>query len=1516
MLNRFPFFQQYFILIVLFFSTINILAFEGGDSLKLAPIYPSSYFENASPTGSSTAKVFSTNKGTNIKFTNPYNNQQMETFAGTFNGEVDANSAQFYCIDISKIIGFYTQNQPHTYTDNGFTSAEITYILNNYYPNKPYPYSNAASTIEKEAAAIQAAIWHFSDGVNVNTITASNQSVGTEIKNRAIQIVNDAINNSGSTVPTITLIIVPDNQSVQTGNSAYFFVAATDMNGNPIPNLQITLTSTSGTLNESTTMTDNNGVTPQLFLMQGSNNYALITAIANTPIPQGTKYVHTVQPNNYQKLVLATPTFAQNSATSEVTWYSSTGDCNLNGFVTYTQGGWGSPSSSVPGQIRNQYFSSVFPNGLTIGGNYTITLTSANAVKDFLPQGGTPSALTHNYTNPSSTSSGVLGGQVAALALNVAFDQAGYIGTNSFNLGDLVIVSGPFNGMTVNQFLALANSALGGGNVNYTFSQINEAATAINENFDNGSVDKGFLSCPINYSSIGDKVWNDANQNGIQDNGELGISGVTVELYNCNNNLISSTTTDNNGNYLFSNLNPGDYYIKVVLPAGYFFSPQDQSSNDAIDSDVDTQNGRSICTTLSPGENDLTWDAGMYQPKSSIGDKVWNDTNKNGIQENGEIGVSGVEVKLYDCGNNFISSTVTDNNGNYLFDNLTPGDYYVKFILPDDYHFTLKDSGNDDSIDSDADVMTGTTTCTTLSANENDLSWDAGIYYEAPQVESDLSLTKSVDNPTPNNGDNITFTLTLTNNGPADASGIKVMDVLPNGLDFVSASSNVGSYDSNTGIWNVGNLTNGSTATLNITVNVNVQNTSNNLVDLGIASSFNVFVLQDLTQPSSDTQGRLAVGRDASLANYSVGDQLPNSNGTLDVLIVGRNLTFTSGAVYAGNVVYGNSTNLPIYPVSIEGSLRQDYPIDFNSAQAYLNNLSHQLSTHTSNGTVTYQWGGLFLNGTDPFLNVFYVSGSVLSNANNFVIDVPNGAVVVVNIDGQNVNWKGGLSVVGTSINNVLFNFYEANLIEIKNIDIRGTILAPSAKVNFISGVQNGQMIAYALEGAGQFNNAHFIGNVPGQTILVNIAEIINMDQHDPDSTPNNGVMTEDDYASATITINPVNQPVNDPNSWQIVNNFSDPNAVLTITADQNGNLFSATSGGNVYRSVDNGGNWESVNISSKYVWSITNYDNLLFAATNNGVYVSSNNGNTWELKGLENNDVRTIVFDNTGNLYAATWNNGILKSNDKGNSWIEMSDGLGNAQITSLAINSKSELFAGTFGNGLLKFNTNDTKWTKVNINNQTGEVNYVWSLGINADDEVYVGTYGNGVFTSKDNGNTFTAMNDGLNGKYIYSISFDANKNVYVNSSESGVFSMNYGENKWNSFGMNGLGVTSIAVNSNAKSILAGTKEGQIYTKPVNITDVNDNNEIPTEFRLEQNYPNPFNPTTTIEFSVVNKEHISLVIYNILGQEVRTLINNELNPGNYKVTFDGKGLASGVYIYRLSSNSATFVKKMILQK
>ncbi len=120
-------------------------------------------------------------------------------------------------------------------------------------------------------------------------------------------------------------------------------------------------------------------------------------------------------------------------------------------------------------------------------------------------------------------------------------------------------------------------------------------------------------------ASIGDKVWYDDNEDGIQDAGEPGVEGVVVSLYNCAGDLLATTVTDANGNYWFTNLPAGDYYVGFALPSGYEFSMQDQGADDAADSDADPTTGMAICTTLDPGENDMTWDAGIFIPEEECG---------------------------------------------------------------------------------------------------------------------------------------------------------------------------------------------------------------------------------------------------------------------------------------------------------------------------------------------------------------------------------------------------------------------------------------------------------------------------------------------------------------------------------------------------------------------------------------------------------------------------------------------------------------------------------------------------------------------------------------------------------------------------------------------------------------------------------------------------------------------------------------------------------------------------------
>ncbi|NWF90195.1 MAG: hypothetical protein HXY50_12135, partial [Ignavibacteriaceae bacterium] len=200
-------------------------------------------------------------------------------------------------------------------------------------------------------------------------------------------------------------------------------------------------------------------------------------------------------------------------------------------------------------------------------------------------------------------------------------------------------------------------------------------------------------------------------------------------LYDCAGKLIATTSTNYNGYYYFSNLNPGDYKVKFYTPTGYGFTKKDQGSNDEVDSDVDPNTGFTTCVTLTSGKNDLKWDAGIYcLPLSKLGDKVWVDTDKDGIQDYNESGIKNIKVELYNCSDKLLSTTYTDYYGKYYFNNLAAGDYKVKFYAPTGYGFTKKDQGSNDEVDSDVDPTTGFTTCITLTAGKTDLKWDAGIY--------------------------------------------------------------------------------------------------------------------------------------------------------------------------------------------------------------------------------------------------------------------------------------------------------------------------------------------------------------------------------------------------------------------------------------------------------------------------------------------------------------------------------------------------------------------------------------------------------------------------------------------------------------------------------------------------------------------------------------------------------------------------------------------------------------------
>ena len=353
----------------------------------------------------------------------------------------------------------------------------------------------------------------------------------------------------------------------------------------------------------------------------------------------------------------------------------------------------------------------------------------------------------------------------------------------------------------------------------------------------------------VKPASVGDYTWMDVNRDGLQDADEPALPGVTVTLTradgsavtDASGNPVAAVTTDANGKYVFENLLPGDYKVSFQAPAGYEATTSEAGDDRAADS-----NGASASVTLAQGQTDDTIDFGAVGT-GVIGDQLFVDVNQNGgnAPDAGDKVLPGVKVTLTWTGPGGITrtyETTTDADGKYKFENLLPGDYKVS-IDPETLQtaeplldvLTHSPAGDVDAkkvvsedVKADKDKLAqafNLNTSVTLTGEKNqnlDQDWGFGI-------SADTAILKAITDPdeaaqasfefTP--GQRVTYTLTLTNNGPGAATGVKASDELPSGVSFVEAQGD-GSYDSATGVWDLSGLTlaKGDVKTITITVEI------------------------------------------------------------------------------------------------------------------------------------------------------------------------------------------------------------------------------------------------------------------------------------------------------------------------------------------------------------------------------------------------------------------------------------------------------------------------------------------------------------------------------------------------------------------------------------------------------------------------------------------------------------------------------------------------------------------------
>jgi photosystem II stability/assembly factor-like uncharacterized protein len=275
-----------------------------------------------------------------------------------------------------------------------------------------------------------------------------------------------------------------------------------------------------------------------------------------------------------------------------------------------------------------------------------------------------------------------------------------------------------------------------------------------------------------------------------------------------------------------------------------------------------------------------------------------------------------------------------------------------------------------------------------------------------------------------------------------------------------------------------------------------------------------------------------------------------------------------------------------------------------------------------------------------------------------------------------------------------------------------------------------------------------------------------------------------------------------------------------------------------------------------------------------------------------------------------------VLKTTDFGQSWVHTAEPVGGASeagwVNSFWLTDANHIWFGTNASRVWRSTDGGTSW----LSAASGSTNS-YTVAFKDNNSGLVG-HDNGLMRATGNGGATWSSSSSPTSTAIQGMAYvNGTNSAWVSAGAIPYRSVNNGSS-WTSQTVYPISGAFNHISFADTAVGWGvTSNGEVvrYRAP-GTTSVETTTTAPNGFALEQNYPNPFNPSTVIRFSINQPGLTSLRVYSLLGKEVATLVQEELNVGTYSVTFDGSELSSGVYFYTLRSGALVDSKRLLLLK